>query len=169
MEFLLRYFEILEDSLIIMAALAPAVPKPVAISDPSNYEALLVRAYAAVPARKQSDSRFEVPQADVLLQGVKTYVKNFEAIAVTIRRTPEELAKYLYRELAVPGAIEGARLALNGRFASKTINDKVAAYVASNVICRECGKPDTHIEGSSDRSFGTLVCEACGARRPIRK
>ena len=45
------------------------------------------------------------------------------------------------------------------------IDEKIKDYTETYVICSECGRPDTHIE-KEDRTF-ILVCEACGARRPI--
>ena len=83
-----------------------------------------------------------------------------------IRREPQYVIKFLSRELAVPASLEGNNLILFGRFPSKLVNDKFEKYVKKYVICPECGKPDTHII-EQDR-IKILVCEACGARTPIK-
>ncbi len=145
----------------------PAVKTLVSAPASLEYNYLLERAYQTIPAQTGTGERFKTPVAEVMLHGVKTYIMNFEDIARALRRQPDEIAKWLYREMAVPGVIEGKRLALNGKFNTKGVNEKITAYTAGYVICRECGKPDTHLE-EQGRGFATLVCEACGARRPIR-
>ena len=82
------------------------------------YETLLGRIYSSLPEKKTTGERFEVPQAEALLQGTRTIVKNFDAICSAIRRKPQAVAKFLFKELAVPGVIEGGRLVLQGRFKS---------------------------------------------------
>jgi len=132
------------------------------------YETLLDRVYSSLPERKSSGERFEVPAAEALVQGNRTIVKNYDAICSAIRRKPEAVAKYLFKEMAVPGVVEGGRLVLQGRFGLKTINDKIAAYVETHVICKECKKPDTRLE-ELGRGMKMLVCEACGAKNPVRE
>lgn len=134
----------------------------------SRYEALLDSLYSKLPEKKTSGERFETPVADTFLQGSKTIVKNYDFICSTLRRTPEEVAKYLFKELAVPGVIAGGRLTLQGKFSQKTVQERIQSYCDIQVICKECGKPDTHIV-SYDRNVRMLVCEACGAKHPIRK
>ncbi|MGB9576966.1 MAG: translation initiation factor IF-2 subunit beta [Candidatus Micrarchaeia archaeon] len=133
-----------------------------------GYEELLDNIYRSV-TKKDSGERFECPVAETMVQGNKTFVKNFEAVCAKLRRSPAELSKYLFRELAVPGEVEGGRLVLNGKFSFKQVNDKIQDYCGLAVICRECGKPDTHIEVMPESGIRVLVCEACGAKHPIRK
>ncbi|EQD39718.1 translation initiation factor IF-2 subunit beta, partial [mine drainage metagenome] len=38
-------------------------------------------------------------------------------------------------------------------------------YTQKYVICSECKRPDTHL--SKDGRFTLLICEACGAQRPV--
>lgn len=128
---------------------------------------MLDELYAKLPKRAVRNERFEVPLADVLIVGTKTVVKNFEQMCAYLRRSPHDVAKYLFKELAVPGVIEGPRLVLQGRISPRGVNERIAAYVKAAVFCKECGKPDTNIVGS-DRSVRMLHCEACGARSPIR-
>lgn len=108
-----------------------------------------------------------MPTAEPLIQGNQTIIKNFDAICSALRRKPEAVAKYLSKELASPGSIEGGRLVVQGRFGLKTISDKIQSYVDTRVICRECKKPDTHTD-EIGRGVKILICEACGARTPIR-
>jgi len=134
-----------------------------------DYEKLLDNVYRNLPERKKSGERFECPLADVMPQGNKEYIKNFDAICAALRRTPEELSKYLSRELASPVAVEGPRLVINSKIMPRIVNEKIQEYCNASVICRECGKPDTHLESTGDRGFKVLVCEACGARQPVKK
>ncbi|MBI5036856.1 translation initiation factor IF-2 subunit beta [Candidatus Micrarchaeota archaeon] len=131
-----------------------------------EYNQLLDNLYEKLPKKTSSGERFEKPIADTFFQGTKTIIRNFDEICRTIRRKPEEFAKYLFKELATPGSIEGARLTLQTKVYPKLLNEKISNYVDQSVICNECGKPDTHVEYG--QPVNTLICEACGARRPIR-
>ena len=131
-----------------------------------NYEDLLANVYQTLPEKKTSGERFEIPVADAFQEGNKTYVRNFDALCQALRRKPEEVAKFLFQGLAVPGALEGNRLLLHAKISPRLINERVTLYAQSHVICRECKKPDTYLE-SHGRGPKTLVCEACGARSPV--
>jgi translation initiation factor 2 subunit 2 len=132
------------------------------------YESLLEDLYKRLPEKKSSGERFEVPQADLLLQGPKTLVKNYDEICQKLRRDPAEVAKWLSRELAAPATREAGRLVLQGKFSPRTINERINDYVQARVLCKECGRPDTRLE-TGERGFLQLKCEACGARSPVRK
>jgi translation initiation factor 2 subunit 2 len=133
-----------------------------------EYEALLDRAYKAVPHKTSTGERFEIPVADTQMQGSKTLIRNFEALATTFRRPAEMLMRYMQKELAVPTTIEGQRLVLHGKFNDRIINEKVKNFCEIFVLCKECKKPDTNIV-MGEHGFKQLVCEACGARSPIKR
>jgi len=132
-----------------------------------EYDKLLERAYSSLPEKASGGARFEMPIVESFVQGNKTIIKNFDEISNKLRRTPEELMKYLSRELAVPMSKEGAGLVLQGKFYDRVLNEKLKKYVTSFVICKECKKADTKIMGG-ERGTKTIICEACGARSPVR-
>jgi translation initiation factor 2 subunit 2 len=138
------------------------------VSEAPSYENLLADLYKGLPEKKSSGERFEMPVAEVLPQGPKTILRNFDDICQKLRRTPEEFAKYLSRELAAPATREAGRLVLQGKFSQRQLNEKIQNYVNTRVLCKECGRPDTRIE-TMERGLQQLVCEACGARSPVRK
>ncbi len=131
-----------------------------------DYNTLLDKLYANLPKKTSTGERFEMPVADAFFQGNKTVFKNFDFVCQRIRRKPEELAKFLNKELATPGVLDGPRLIFQSKVNPRLLNEKIALYVEQSVLCRECGKPDTHVEYGSP--VNTLICEACGARRPVR-
>ncbi len=130
-----------------------------------DYEKLLDGLYATLPAKKTSGERFEIPVADVFLQGNKTVIKNFDFLCTRLRRTPVELTKYFSKELASPGSPESGKLILQGKISSRLVNEKLVFYCESRVLCPECKKPDTHID--LVHGVKTMVCEACGAHKPV--
>lgn len=132
-----------------------------------EYEKLLEKAYSLLPEKAIGKERFEIPVVESITQGNKTIIKNFEAIALTLRRKPYEITKYLSRELAVPISVEGQRLVLQAKFYDRVLNEKIKNYTETYVICKECKKPDTKIV-EMGRGLRMLVCEACGARSPVR-
>ncbi len=127
---------------------------------------MLDKVYATLPKKQESGERFEIPVADAILQGTKTFIKNFDAICAKIRRSPEEVSKFLFRELAIPGKREQNGLILHGKMNMRLVNEKITLYTQTHVICKECKKPDTHIEAHG-RGPKSLICEACGARSTI--
>ena len=128
-----------------------------------NYEQLLDTAFAELPTLSVEKSDFQIPEADSLIQGSKTIVKNIAQIADKARRSKEDIAKYLTKELAAPISMSGSSLDINAKVNAHTLNQKIKAYFEAYVICKECHKPDTHFDGR-DRGYVTIVCEACGAR-----
>jgi len=131
-----------------------------------EYEQLLQQAYASLPKKSRETIRLEIPTPESYVQGNQTVIRNFGQICTLIRREPEMVTRYLAKELATAGHVEGGRLVLNARIDSGTLAKKFDAFMHTYVLCRECGKPDTHIEDAG-RAAKILRCEACGARSPI--
>ncbi|MDE1855138.1 MAG: translation initiation factor IF-2 subunit beta [Candidatus Micrarchaeota archaeon] len=134
----------------------------------SNYEQLLDRAFAQLPSLAAEKSDFKVPEVDSIIQGSKTIIRNFSQIADTARREESDIAKYLSRELAAPASVGEQKLTINAKVQNAALNEKVKKYFETYVVCKECHKPDTHIEGT-ERGYETLVCEACGARYTVKR
>jgi len=131
-----------------------------------KYEDLLKKAYKEIPKTKGVSDRFEIPKVQGFFQGNKTIINTFAKIVQTFRRDPSQLQKYLLRELATSGSVDGQRLILNRKISSNLINQKIAQYAKDFVICKECGKPDTILK-KEDR-FLQVKCQACGAKYTIR-
>ncbi len=130
------------------------------------YEKLLKVGKSQLVKTTETKERFDIPTAAGHVQGSKTIVSNFAAICSTLRRPPEQLLKYLQRELATPAIIDGTRLELGRKITSESINKKIAQYCHDFVICKECGKPDTQLIREDRVWF--MKCTACGARQPVR-
>jgi len=131
-----------------------------------DYESMLDRARGALPEKTMAFERFETPAIESMLQGSKTIIRNFDVILQKIRRPPEMLSKYFSRELAIPATIEGNKLVLHGKFYERNLKDKFQAFVDAAVVCKECKRPDTKIIEKD--GVKTLICEACGARSPVK-
>ena len=132
-----------------------------------DYDSLLERVYKNIPHHEGGSERFELPDIEVFEQGNKTIVRNFGDICGAMRRDPSLVSKFLSKELAVPSSIDGKRLIFNGKVDSKLLVSKIQDFVSKYVKCKVCNRYDTHIE-SVDRNTKTLICEACGARAPMR-
>ena len=132
----------------------------------SEYEKLLDNIYDNLPKKKDTGERFEIPKFEFFTEGNKTIVKNFKSVSDKIRRGPAMVSKYLSKELAVPVEVRDERLIIQRKIRGEMLNKKLEEYITKFVICKECGKPDTHIEDVG--RVHTLICEACGARTPVR-
>ena len=131
-----------------------------------DYEQLLERAKKNLPDQGKVKERFEIPKVKGLVEGNKTIITNFQQIATALRRDIKHLLKYLLRELATPGNIDGQRLIIGRKINSAIINEKIEKYAKEFVICKECGKPDTQI--IKEGPVLMLKCTACGAKHPIK-
>ncbi|MEM4555127.1 MAG: translation initiation factor IF-2 subunit beta [Candidatus Anstonellaceae archaeon] len=131
-----------------------------------NYEKLLARALSSLPEKTQTFERFETPAIESFYQGNKTIIRNFDVIVQKLRRPPTLLSKYFSKELAVPTSVDGNKLILNGKISERNLKDKLQAFVDSAVICKECKRPDTNIVDKD--GIKMLICEACGARAPVK-
>ena len=130
-----------------------------------SYEQLLEKAYKEVKPIETGE-RFEVPKVKGHVEGTKTIITNFSQICDTLRRDKGHVTKFLYKELATPGVIDGERLILNRKLTSVKINEKIAAYANEFVICSECKKPDTELIKENRLMF--IKCLACGAKKTVR-
>jgi len=130
-----------------------------------NYNNLLEEAYKKIKPIIHS-ARFEIPKIKGHLEGTKTILTNLQQIASHIRRDISHLLKYLLRELATSGKIEGNRVILQTKIPSSKINEKIQSYVREFVICKECKKPDTELKKQDKFMF--VHCLACGAKHSVR-
>ncbi|MFC2142914.1 translation initiation factor IF-2 subunit beta [Candidatus Aenigmatarchaeota archaeon] len=137
------------------------------MNDLSDYEKMLDAAKKKLPEIKQTESRLEIPRPSVQKVGRQTVIRNFSTIAKVLRREPEQMAKYLFKELAVPGTIKGNELVLMGKLNEDLISKRILDYVKEYVTCNECKKLDTSFVKREKTFF--IRCEACGASRPIKR
>jgi translation initiation factor 2 subunit 2 len=137
------------------------------MSAENDYERLLDDIYAKLPKNTAKGERFELPRFEYFTEGNKTIIKNFKMVTDKIRRDPAFLSKYLSKELAVPVEVVGERLILQRKLSGDIVNKKLEEFISKYVICKECNRPDTHLEDLGHR-VRNLVCEACGARKAIR-
>ncbi|MDP1695832.1 MAG: translation initiation factor IF-2 subunit beta [archaeon] len=131
-----------------------------------NYEKLLEKAYKEVKVVKTGGERFEIPKVIGMVEGKNTIITNFKEIADYIRRPIENLAKFLQKELAANGKVDGDRLILNTKLNSIKVNEKIQMYAKEFVICPVCGKPDSEI--ILEKGIKFKHCLACGAKSPIK-
>ena len=132
----------------------------------TDYEKLLEEAYSKVKQSNTSGERFEIPKIQGHFEGKKTILTNLSQIASHLRGQPEHFQKFLLRELATQGQIEGDRLIFNNKVPSAKINQKIEQYTKEFVICKECGKPDTELKKEDRLTF--INCLACGAKHSVR-
>ena len=132
-----------------------------------EYMKLLDRAFEKAPKLAVEISDFKVPKIDVIAQGNKSIIRNLSAIADKARRKPDDIARYMSKELAVPVNIEEQRLIISGKFREDELNKRIERYFSVYVVCKECHKPDSHLE-TAGRGMFNFICEACGARYGIK-
>lgn len=133
---------------------------------PEDYQSLLKRARAKVPANVGTGERFQMPVVDVQQEGKTTIIRNMGDVLDKLNRSSDHLIPILLREIGTAGSSEGGRLILQGKLTEEAVQMRLKKYVDTYVICGECGRPDTHLM-KDDRT--TIVkCDACGAHRPVK-
>ncbi|MGV8176265.1 MAG: translation initiation factor IF-2 subunit beta [Candidatus Bilamarchaeaceae archaeon] len=131
-----------------------------------DYDKLLDNVYRNLPEKLTSGERFEPPKFEIFSEGNKTIIKNFQVVAEKLRRDKAFLIKYLSKELAAPAVETGDRLVLHTKVNYDTLAKKLEEFISKYVMCKECNRPDTNIKDMGHTKM--LVCEACGATRPIK-
>jgi translation initiation factor 2 subunit 2 len=132
----------------------------------NDYEKLLTEAYKDLKPIEHNGERFEIPRIEGHVEGTKTILTNLQQIASTLRRKQEHLLKFLLKELATSGKIQGNRVILQRKIPSSKINEKIHDYTNEFVICKECKKPDTELIKQDRLTF--IHCLACGAKHSVR-
>ena len=132
-----------------------------------DYDMLLERVWKGLPEKLKSHERFEMPQADTLIEGNVTIIRNFNDIAQAFNRKPEHIVTYLSKELAAPASEDGARVLIQRKLKKQVIDEKINAYAKEFVICHECNRPDTKLSELEGQKI--VKCEACGAWWPMRR
>lgn len=130
------------------------------------YETLLKQAYSKVKPVKTGRERFEIPKVEGEISGKNTIITNINQIASYLKRPTEHLVKFLQKELATSGKIEGDRFILNVKLNSQKVNEKISQYAKEFIICPECKEPDTEIIAEKGIKF--RHCLACGAKSPVK-
>lgn len=134
--------------------------------DFDNYYKLLEKAKSELPPEIEEHERMKVPDPDLMMEGKTTIIRNFGDIADVIMREPDHVLAYLLRELGTAGTLEGRRAVLKGNVSLSQISDRISRYLDEFVICSECNRPDTRMV--KDGRVQILMCETCGAHRPLR-
>lgn len=130
-----------------------------------DYLQMLKRARKNIQ-KSDETKRFQIPE--LIITGRKqTVIKNFSDVAKTIRRDPKDIAKFLFKSLAVPGSMKERELELQGKVSHSLIEKRIEEYVNEFVLCPECGKADTIINKMG--KIIILKCEACGAKKTMKK
>ena len=132
----------------------------------TDYRELLARAHSQLPHEISAHTRFEIPNVKSGTIGMRTYVVNYRDIAEALNRDPQHLLRYLSREMATAGTLDGVRAIFQGKFRSDALDRLVQRYVDEFVTCPVCKGPDTKMV--KEKRFWFLQCEACGAKSSVR-
>ncbi|MFH1409257.1 MAG: translation initiation factor IF-2 subunit beta [Nanoarchaeota archaeon] len=130
-----------------------------------DYEKMLDRGIESLPESTKKSERFEIPRVLGHIQGNKTIISNFGAIAQVLHREAGHVLKYILKELATPGELQSGRMVIGRKVSASKINTKIESYAQQYVICQECKRPDTQLEKKG--TITLMKCAACGATRPI--
>lgn len=133
----------------------------------TEYEKLLKKAQDKISeTRKETGSRFELPKADIMWQGNRTFFRNFTEFPKLLRRDPEKILQYLSKEFATPAQYTGDKAVFVGKKEPHEFTSLLERYVKEYLECPTCKSPDTRVERSNRVNF--LVCEACGAKSSLK-
>jgi len=131
-----------------------------------DYEKMLDSGLKKLPENVVRSVRFEIPKVIGHIQGNKTVITNINQIVSLLNRDLQHFLKFLLKELATPGKMDGPRLVLGRKLNSTLINEKIVRYTEMYVLCKTCGKPDTQFIKKEGVDY--LKCTACGAQQTIK-
>ena len=84
-----------------------------------------------------------------------TIISNSEKISESIDRPLTEIKKYLSKSLGSSASLKDNKIILKGSFTSSQLEDVLELYIEENIVCQECGNPET--------DSTTKTCRACGS------
>lgn len=131
-----------------------------------DIDALLDRAYSSFIVDK---SRTKITPPNFAKKDRKSYIYNFLDVCKSIDRDPEEVKKFLSRELNMEtsfkedGALKIDAIVRNAGIIEKLITN----YIKDFVQCKACLSCKTTTQRVDRLTY--LVCKACGARVTITK
>ncbi|WP_010916913.1 translation initiation factor IF-2 subunit beta [Thermoplasma volcanium] len=130
-----------------------------------SYDKLLEKAKDVLSSSTKNIDRLKIPEPEIIREGKATIIRNFQDIIDIINRDPDQVIKFLTRELGTNIVQNGRRLIINKKVTLEELQEKMNEYINTYVRCYECGSLDTEIQKSGRVSL--LVCKACGAQHPI--
>jgi translation initiation factor 2 subunit 2 len=131
-----------------------------------DYEKMLDEAYGELPQETLKHDRLEVPRPFCTTFGARTIFQNFREACDILNRDPVHVLRFLSKELATAGIVDGNRAIFQGKFGTDTFGRLLKRYVDDFITCPVCKRPDTKIVKEKRLSF--LVCEACGAKSSVK-
>jgi translation initiation factor 2 subunit 2 len=132
-----------------------------------KYDEMLDEAYRQLPPEVFKHSRLEIPRISCTTSGARTFLNNFRDICDALNRDPNHVLRFLSREMATSGMIEGSRAVFQGKFECESFDRLIRRYMNEFVTCPICKRPDTKI--IKEKRLNFLLCEACGAKTPVRR
>jgi translation initiation factor 2 subunit 2 len=132
-----------------------------------TYKKLLDRAISQLPPEVSKKARFIIPKPASTIMGNRTILYNLKEICDTLRRSREHVLKYLSKELATAGNIDGTNILFQGKFENVVIRRLIERYAQEFVYCPICHQPDTRMVKEGRYNF--LICDACGAKSSAKR
>jgi len=96
-----------------------------------------------------------------------TILTNLGQIAKTLNREPAHFARFLLKETGRAGSVSDDKLFMQGKMTVEEAKRLMDLYVKEFVRCPVCNGIDTRIV--SEKRFRFLICDACGAKNPVRR
>ncbi len=134
--------------------------------DDKEYLALLDRAWLKIPEGFHETERWQIPKAEIQMEGKYTIITNFMDIVNTIKRDDKEFLRYLLNELGTSGEVRSQKAYLKSAQKVDNINRHIEIYCKKYVICPTCNKPDTKLVRENR---GMMIhCSACGTNTIVK-
>lgn len=110
-------------------------------------------------------NRYKMDQLQIshLAKKRSTTLENIEAISKQLKRTPEELMKYLGVKLCTSVKIKSGVHNINGIHAQKDVQSHLYSYIDKFVLCKKCSNPQTECYPAREKREKIVIqhCRAC--------
>lgn len=114
--------------------------------------------------------RYKMPAIETSFMnknGGTTVISNIETIAKSLKRSPNELCKYLNKKMACNGRIiKGKGMMIVGSWDKEELQNKLTNYIKLYILCYSCDNPETIIEIKKTKSI--MTCSACGKTNELK-
>lgn len=119
--------------------------------------------------------RYKMPKVTLKHEGkgngVKTVVSNIKDVSKSLNRNVGDLLAFIATELSVCSLQRKDDYIINGTFDTQTVQNIIAKFVTSHVLCDVCGNPETvFVSNACSKKEASLykVCQACGGRSKVK-
>jgi translation initiation factor 2 beta subunit (eIF-2beta)/eIF-5 len=124
---------------------------------------LLNFAYNDIKGIKRTDVFVAMPK--IINNNRKTYIENFSSICSSIKRSDEEVIKFINKGLSAKSSISDGVVKFDKIYPMLRVKETISDYIKQFVMCQGCKSKDTQVKSFNRENV--LLCNSCKCQKTI--